>query len=146
MNSEQEYATLNMFRIWKEKVIHLYWEYIYAAASLTGVSFLLLAGLYSIQYKTVRIYNWNGKRYCYLGRAGVRRSGGGYTVRIGERMADLSYTTLYQVCPSKRFVRKNRYRDVALLAGKVRCMLHVETCMRQSVYYKRYGSGTLNNG
>ena len=121
----------------KGTVINLYWEYIYAAASLTIVSVLLLAALYSIRYKTVRIYNWNGKRYCYLGRAGLRRSGGGYTVRLGERMADLSYTTLYQVCPSKRFVRRNRYRNVAFLAGKAQCMLHVEECMRQSVYYRR---------
>lgn len=126
-----------MFRIQKGNGNHLYWEYIYAAASLTGVSVLLLAALYGIRYKTARVYNWNGKRYCYIGRAGLRRSGGGYTVRLGERMADLSYTTLYQVCPSKCFVRRNRYRSVALLAGKAQCMLHVEECMRQSVYYRR---------
>ena len=92
--------------------------------------------LYGVRFCTVRIYNWNGSRYCYLGRAGVRRSGGGYRVCIGERMADLSYTTLYQLCPSKYFVRRNKYADIVLCAGREKCILHVDECMRQSIYYR----------
>lgn len=92
--------------------------------------------LYTVRFRTVRIYNWNGSRYCYLGRAGVRRSGGGYQVCIGERMADLSYTTLYQLCLSKHFVRKNRYADMLLCAGREKSLLHVDECMRQSIYYR----------
>ena len=126
-----------MFRFREETEINLYAGYMYATIGLTIVSVLLLAALYGIRYGTVRIYNWNGKRYCYLGRAGLSRRGGGYMVRIKERMADLSYTTLYQVCPSKSFVRKNKYRDIVLLAGKAQCLLYVERCMRQSVYYRR---------
>lgn len=126
-----------MFRFGEETKINLYEEYMYAAIGLTVVSLLLLAVLYGIRYGTVRIYNWNGKRYCYLGRAGLRKRGGGYVVQIKERMADLSYTTLYQVCPFKRFVRKNKYRDMVLIAGKAQCLLHVESCMRQSVYYRQ---------
>lgn len=95
-----------------------------------------MAALGGMRLRTVRIYNWNGRRYCYLGRAGVRRSGDGYQVRIGERMADLSYTTLYQICPSKYFVRKNRYADMVLCAGREKCLLHVDECMRQSIYYR----------
>ena len=106
-------------------------------AGLFLLAMLLLGGLYGIQNHTVRIYNWNGRRYCYLGRTGLHRERDGYCVHIGERMADLSYTTLYQVCPSRRFVRRNRYRSVILCAGDERCMLHVDGCMRKSIYYRR---------
>lgn len=112
-------------------------EYMSGVIILTAMSVLLAAVLCCIRCGTVRIYNWDGKKYRYLGRAGLRRSGGGYVVRLRERMADLSYTTLYQICPTKRFVRRNRYREMAFLAGKVRCLLYVDGCMRQSVYYRR---------
>ena len=103
---------------------------------LTVLMFGCAFALYAVRFRTVRIYNWNGSRYCYLGRAVVRRSGGGYQVCIGERMADLSYTTLYQLCPSKYFVRKNRYADMLLCAGREKSLLHVDACMRQSIYYR----------
>lgn len=108
----------------------------FAAACMILLSALLTAMLYVVRFRTVRIYNWNGRRYCYLGRTGIRHNGGGYQVYIKERMADLSYTTLYQICPSKRFVRRNRYEDMLLCAGNAGCVLHVDECMRQSIYYK----------
>lgn len=110
--------------------------WVYAAVCLTLLTVFLMAARYGILYRTVRIYNWNGKRYCYLGRVFLHRNGGGYQVYIGERMADLSYTTLYQVCPSRRFVRRNKYEDMVLCAGNARGLLHVDECMRQSIYYK----------
>lgn len=110
--------------------------WIHAAVCLTLLSVLLMAVLYGVLYRTVRIYNWNGKRYCYLGRAFLHRNGGGYQLHINERMADLSYTTLYQVSPSKRFVRRNKYEDMLLCAGNASGLLHVDECMRQSIYYK----------
>ena len=110
--------------------------WIYAAVCLVVLLFFLIITLYGIRYGTARIYNWDGARYCYLGRTGVRRSGGGYQVRIGERMADLSYTTLYRICFSRSFVRRNRYRDMMLCAGQARCLLHVDECMMQSIYYR----------
>lgn len=109
---------------------------IHAAVCLSALTILLVMILHIVRQRTVRIYNWNGKRYCYLGRAGLHRGGGGYQVCIGERMADLSYTTLYQVCPSKRFVRRNKYEDMVLCAGNARCLMHVDNCMRQSIYYR----------
>lgn len=105
--------------------------------SLCMLAVLLAVAAYEIRYRTVRIYNWNGSRYRYLGRAALRTSGDGYLVRIGERMADLSYTTLYQICPAKRFVSRNRYKDMIFCAGREQCVLHVDGCMRQSVYYRR---------
>lgn len=112
---------------------------------LAILALLLAAGLYRIRNYTVRIYNWNGKRFCYLGRAGLRREQGGYCVHIGERLADLSYTTLYQICPSGSFVRRNRYRNMLLCAGEEQCMLHIDRCMRKSLYYRKTGQryGTL---
>lgn len=109
----------------------------YVPCGLGILAVMLLAGLYGLRYHTVRIYNWNGKRYCYLGRACLYRGKDGCRVRIGERIADLSYTTLYQICPSKSFVRKNRYSDLTLCAGEERCVVHVDRCMRQSIYYRR---------
>ena len=108
----------------------------YAVACLAALLIFLVLMHRSISFRTVRIYNWNGDRYCYLGHAGVRRSGGGYQVHIKERMADLSYTTLYQICPSRHFVRKNMYAGMILCAGQARCLLHVDENMRQSIYYK----------
>ena len=109
----------------------------YVMNCLVVSTVFLIFALYTVRFRTVRIYNWNGSRYCYLGRAALHRNGGGYQVHIGEKMADLSYTTLYRICPSRRFVRRNRYGDMMLCAGDARCMLHVEECMRQSIYYKQ---------
>lgn len=110
---------------------------IWALAGLLALAVLLLAGWHAMQSHTVRVYNWNGRQYCYLGRTGLYRENDGYRVHIKERMADLSYTTLYQICPARGFVRRNRYRNLVLCAGEARCMLHVDGCMRQSIYYRR---------
>lgn len=109
---------------------------IYAAVCLTFLSLLLMTVLHGILYRTVRIYNWDGKKYCYLGRAFLHRNGGGYQVNIGERMADMSFTTLYQICPSRRFVRRNQYEDMMLCAGNASSLLHVEENMSRSIYYR----------
>lgn len=110
--------------------------WIYTLLGLCIPAFFLLGVLYELRYRTVRIYNWNGRRYCYLGRAALQTSGDGYRVRIGERMADLSYTTLYQICPTGRFVRRNRYKDMILCAGRTQKVLHVDERMRQSIYFR----------
>ncbi len=117
---------------------HIEWNTVLVCAvvALAILALSLLTAFSDIRNHTARIYNWNGKRYCYLGRVRLQRIGGGYQVRIGERMADLSCTTLYQICPSKRFVRRNRYMDMALCAGNAQCLLHVDDCMRQSIYYR----------
>lgn len=110
--------------------------WIYAVVCLVVLLMFLLTALYGIRYRTARIYNWNGKVYRYLGRAVLNRNGGGYRLRIGERMADLSYTTLYRICLSGQFIRKNRHADMMLCAGHSKCLLHVDECMMQSIYYK----------
>ncbi|MBD5444546.1 MAG: hypothetical protein HDR29_03230 [Lachnospiraceae bacterium] len=82
--------------------------------------------LYIRIYCMARIYNWNGKRFCYLGRAPLRKEGEDFAIRIGERMVDLSYTTLYRVCPCRSFCMRNRYRDVFVYADGGRQHLVVD--------------------
>lgn len=106
-------------------------------AGLTAAAVLLTASAYVIRRCTVRIYNWNGKRYCYLGRARLYRGFAGYRIVIGEHMADLSYTTLYRICPSRRFVHRNKYKDIMLCAGQEKCMLTIDERMERSVYYRQ---------
>lgn len=80
--------------------------------------FLLLLALYLGSYGLARIYNWNGKRYCYIGAVPIRKRKDAYTVHIGERMVDLSHTTAYRICPGRAFCRKNRYRGMVVYADK----------------------------
>lgn len=67
-------------------------------------------------YRMARVYNWNGKRYCYLGYVPIRRENGNFVVRIREHMVDLAHTTDYRICPGKAFCRKNRYRGMVVYA------------------------------
>ena len=107
-----------------------------AAALLLVFAVFLGAVRHFVQSRTMRVYHWSGSRYRYLGRVRIRRNGGGYLVCIGERMADLSCTTRYRLCPSRYFVRQNRYAGLELRAGRSRSLLHVDGHMEQSVYYR----------
>lgn len=127
----------SMIRIFFLQNNMIEWTGSYVLPGLCMLAVLLAVAAYEIHYRTVRIYNWNGRRYCYLGRTCLRTGGDGYQVRLKERMADLSYTTLYQLCPAKRFVNRNRYKDMVFCAGREQRVLYVEDCMRQSVYYRR---------
>lgn len=88
--------------------------------------FLLLLALYLGSYSLARIYNWNGKRYCYIGSAPIRKAKDAYAVHIGERMVNLSHTTAYQICPGRAFCRKNRYRGIIVYADKSSSYLVVD--------------------
>lgn len=83
---------------------------------------LMHAGL----YRMARVYNWNGRRYCYLGSVPVRRENGKLVVRIGEHLVDLSRTTDYRICVSKAFDRKNKYREMLVYADGSRNYLVVD--------------------
>lgn len=87
---------------------------------------LMSVMLYVRIYGMARIYNWNGKRFCYLGRVPLHKEGQDFVIRIGEHMVDLSYTTLYRVCPSRAFCVRNRYRDVFFYADGGRQHLVVD--------------------
>ena len=96
------------------------------SALLLMVILFLFVMLYAGAYGMARIYNWNGKRYCYLGYVPIRREEGNFVVRIGEHMVDMSYTTAYQICPSKAFCRKNRYQAMFVYADRCRNYLVVD--------------------
>ena len=82
--------------------------------------------LYTFCFRMARIYNWNGNRYCYLGYVPIKKEGSVFSVRIGERMVELSRTTVYRICPGRAFYRKNRYRDLYVYADGSRNYLVVE--------------------
>ena len=96
------------------------------SALLLILILLVAVMLYTLYYSMARIYNWNGSRYCYLGYAPIKREGSGFSLRIGERMVDLSRTTVYRICPGRAFCRKNRYRAMYVYADGSRNYLVVE--------------------
>lgn len=104
-------------------------EILRAAMVIMFLALILLTAimLHIRIYGMAAIYNWNGKRYCYLGNAAIRKERGEFRVWIGEHMVDLSYTTLYRICPSHAFCMKNRYRDIFIYADKCRSHLVVDT-------------------
>ena len=96
------------------------------AALFITVIVLIAFMLYISIYRMARVYNWNGRRYCYLGNAALHREGKDFAIRLGERMVDLSHTTLYRICPSRAFCMKNRYRDMFIYAENDRRHLVVD--------------------
>lgn len=93
-------------------------EKIFFFIILLFIAVIMLIGvmLHTAVYRMAKIYNWNGKRYCYLGYVPISREDGGFAVRLGEHMVDLSRTTLYAICPSMAFRRKNRYGNLFVYA------------------------------
>ncbi len=96
------------------------------SALLLILILLVAVMLYTLCYSMARIYNWNGSRYQYLGYVPIKREGSGFSLRIGERMVDLSRTTVYRICPGRAFCRKNQYRALYVYADGSRNYLVVE--------------------
>lgn len=99
--------------------------------TLTVLLLLLLLFLIMIChigfYRMARVYNWNGRRYCYLGCVPVHKENGELAVRIREHMVDLSRTTAYQIRVSKSFLKKNRYRKMLVYADGGRNYLVIDS-------------------
>lgn len=100
---------------------------------------LLLAVLAVVQhdltYHTVRIYNWDGKRYRFLGRERLRKKNDTYVINMHERKGDASFTTLYLLLASAKFVKRHRYGNLLFCAGKCEAWLPVEKRMRAEALY-----------
>ena len=100
---------------------------------------LLLAALAALQhdltYHTVRIYNWDGKRFRFLGRGRLRKVNDMDVVNMREKLGDASFTTRYLLLASRKFVKKHRYESLLFRAGKAKAWLSVEERMRQDVLY-----------
>lgn len=107
---------------------------------------LLLGILHDMRFHTLGIYNWDGRKYHFLGQVRIRKVRRGhmgigenddmYVIKISERMWDLSYTTRYLLVPSKQFTNRNRNGSLLLKAGKETVWLPIEAKMRQDIYYR----------
>lgn len=104
---------------------------------------LLAGGLLAVQhfmrYHTVRIYNWDGQRYRFLGRECVYVRNDNCVINMRERIGDLSYTTRYRLLASREFVKRHRFAGLLLRAGVSEAWLPIEERMVQDIYYRNSG-------
>ena len=89
------------------------------------IMILLAVMIHTAFYRMARIYNWNGKRYCYLGMPDSK-DGKNFAIHIREKMVDLSHTTRYEIGLSKNFYKKNRYKDMFVYADGARNYLIID--------------------
>lgn len=101
---------------------------------------LLAGGLLAVQhfmrYHTVRIYNWDGQRYRFLGRECVHKRNDICVINMRERIGDLSYTTRYRLLASREFVKRHRFTGLLLRAGASEAWMPIEERMVQDIYYR----------
>lgn len=102
---------------------------------LTLLVGVLLAVRYFIRCHTVQIYNWDGRRYRFLGRECLRRKDDIYVINMKERIGDLSYTTRYRLLASPEFVQRRRYGSLLLRAGANEAWLPIEEQMIKDIYF-----------
>ncbi len=98
---------------------------------------VLLFTLHYLQNHTVRVYNWDGRRYRYIGRSRLRKEQDSYAVKLRERLADISYTTRYRFCVGRSFTKKYRYRNLLVRAGRNVAWVPVGEKAQCMVYYRR---------
>lgn len=108
---------------------------VWAVAALLFLLLALVAVQHDLTYHTVRIYNWDGRRYRFLGRERLRKINDTYVVNMREAMGDASHTTIYLLLASVGFVRRHRYGNLMLRAGMSEAWLPIEERMRQEILY-----------
>lgn len=106
-----------------------------AMAALLFLLAVLAVVQHDLTWHTVRIYNWDGKRYRFLGRERLRKRNDTYVVNMCERKGDASFTTIYLLLASAKFVKRRRYGNLLFLAGKAEVWLPVEERMRAEALY-----------
>lgn len=95
----------------------------------------LIGWQHFMRYHTVRIYNWDGRSYRFLGRECLRKEDDTYVINMRERIGDMSYTTRYRLSASPEFVKRRRYGSLLLRAGVNEAWLPIEERMIQDIYY-----------
>ncbi len=113
---------------------------LWIAAALIMLLVVLMAARRHLAHHTVRIYNWDGKKYRFLGRERLWKVNDTYVIKMRERMGDWSYTTRYLLFASAKFVKRHRYENLLLRAGAVEVWLPIEERMRAEVLYA-HGQG-----
>lgn len=109
--------------------------WIFAVLGLFILMTVLAAAWHDLTYRTVRIYNWDGVKYRFLGRERLRRGNDAYVVAMRERMGELSRTTRYLILASDRFVKRHRYGNLLFRAGAAGVWLPIGERMRADVLY-----------
>lgn len=108
---------------------------LWAAAALILLLAVLAAVWHDITWHTVRVYNWDGKRYRFLGRERLRKANDAHVVTMREQMGDMSFTTRYLLVASAKFVKRYRYENLLLRAGAAKVWLPIEKRMQADVLY-----------
>ena len=108
---------------------------LWAAAALFLLLTVLAAMRHDLMQHKVRIYNWDGKRYRFLGRVRLQKINDRYIVTMQERMGEMSFTTRYLLLASAGFVKKHRYESLLFRAGRNEVWLPVEERMRAEALY-----------
>ena len=108
---------------------------LWAAAVLFLLLTVLAAMRHDLMQHKVRIYNWDGKRYRFLGRSRLQKINDRYVVTMQERMGEMSFTTRYLLLASAGFVKKHRYESLLFRAGRNEVWLPVEERMRAEAWY-----------
>lgn len=103
---------------------------VFVVTALFFLLLVLMAWRWDMDCHTVRIYNWDGTRYRFLGRERLRKRGGIYVVTMRERLGETSRTTRYLLLASDGLARKRRYENLMFCAGKTQVWLPIEKRMR----------------
>ncbi|MCM1267212.1 MAG: hypothetical protein NC302_04830 [Bacteroidales bacterium] len=119
----------------KELLLFIEEGWIAAVFGLVFLAGILAAVRHDLLYRTVRIYNWDGKRYRFLGRERLRRGRDAYVVTMRSRMGEASRTTRYLLLVSAPFAKRCRYENLLLRAGAAQVWLPIEERMRADVLY-----------
>lgn len=113
--------------------------------------FLLLGVLLGLRhlllYHTVRVYNWDGETYRFLGRERLWRVNDTYVINLREALGEASYSTRYLLLASAEFVKTRRYGSLLFRAGCNEAWLPIEERMRKDLLYthsRLYGSIKAN--
>lgn len=104
----------------------------------------VLAQLWVLRNRTVRVYNWNGHRFCYLGSvvAGKKAQILGiltskdtvFVIKLNRRTVESAHTTLFRFCPGKNMLAKHKYEQMLVETSKEKRMIPIEEGMQQFIY------------
>lgn len=101
---------------------------------LALMAVILLLALHYNLFATVRIYNWNGTRYRYVGRSYLHARGRYYFIKVRKSTVRVCTTTRYYFGLPRDFVRRNKYKDFLITLGKTRVICPVEDSMEHYIY------------
>lgn len=108
---------------------------LFAVTTLLFLLLVLMVWRWDMARHTVRLYNWDGRKYRFLGRVRLRRANDMYVINMRERMGETSRTTLYLLAASAALVKKHRYENLLLRAGRSEVWMPVEERMRAEVLF-----------